>query len=48
MLPFSELNEEIITNTETRTTPVRPNSAIIVSAATSGVFGLEIPVIGIT
>ena len=36
MLPFSELNEEIITNTETRTTPARPNSAIIVSAATSG------------
>ena len=36
MLPFSELNEEIITNTETSTTPARPKSAIIVSAATSG------------
>ena len=36
MLPFSELNDEIITNSETRTTPARPKSAIIVSAATSG------------
>ena len=36
MLPLSELNEEIMTNSETSTTPVRPNTAIIVSAATSG------------
>ena len=36
MLPFSELNDEIMTNNDTRTTPLRPNSAIIVSAATSG------------
>ena len=48
MLPFSELNEEIITKTDTRMTPVRPKSAIIVSAATSGVAGLAIPVIGMT
>ena len=38
----------VITNTDTSTTPVRPNSAIIVSAATSGVAGLAIPVIGMT
>ena len=42
MLPFSELNDEIITNIETSTTPVRPNSASIVSAATSGVRGSAI------
>ena len=36
MMPFSELNDEIITNDETTTTPVRPKIAIIVSAATSG------------
>ena len=48
MLPFSELNEEIITKTDTSTTPARPKSAIMVSAATSGVAGLAIPVIGIT
>ena len=36
MLPFSELNDEIITNSDTSTTPARPKSAIIVSAATSG------------
>ena len=48
MLPFSELNDEIITNTETSTTPVWENSAIIVSAATSGVRGSAIPAIGMT
>ena len=36
MLPFTELNEEIITNSETRTTPARPNRVCITSAATSG------------
>ena len=36
MLPLRELNDEIITNSDTRTTPTRPKSAIIVSAATSG------------
>ena len=48
MLPLSELNDEIMTKIDTSTTPVRPNSAIIVSAATSGVAGLAIPVIGMT
>ena len=36
MMPFSELNVEIITNDETTTTPVCPKIAIIVSAAISG------------
>ena len=43
MLPFSELNDEIITKTDTSTTPVRPKSAIMVSAATSGVAGWRFP-----
>jgi hypothetical protein len=48
MLPLSELNEEIITKIETRTTPLRPKSAIIVSAATRGVRGSAMAVIGLT
>ena len=36
MLPFRELNDEIMTNTDTSTTPIWPKSASIVSAATSG------------
>ena len=35
MLPFSELNDEIMTNRDTRTTPIRPKIASIVSAAIS-------------
>jgi hypothetical protein len=41
MLPFSELNDEIMTKTDTSTTPARPKSAIIVSAATSGFAGRQ-------
>ena len=36
MLPLTELNDEIITNSETRATPARPNRVCITSAATSG------------
>ncbi len=48
MLPLSELNDEIMTNTDTRTTPVWPNSVIIVSAATSGFRGSAIISSGLT
>ena len=34
--PFTALNDEIITNTDTADAPARPKSASMTSAATSG------------